>query len=175
MQLRGQYKLIVADPYRGCVRGQRIGRLGLEPLWEAGAPDSLLILWAGLAGEALLDGRVHGLLGLYEYESLAVHTWERVGAEELGSPPLPVLAPVGVATSELFVIARRGSPDMGRFGQHPHTNSVHVWRAPANPTHKPPGFWAWVEEQAQGPYLAAWTNPQRQGWATYGLQGEIQA
>lgn len=171
MQLRGQYKLIVADPFRSYLRSPFTWAVG-HPLGWAGAPDSLLILWAGLAGEALLDGSVSIWLGNWGYNPLAVHTWERVGGAELGSPPLPKLAPVGVSTSELFVIARRGNPDMGRFGQYPHLNSVHVWRAPANPAHKPDGFWRWVEEQAEGPYLAAWTNPQRQGWDTYGLQGE---
>ncbi len=162
MSRQGMAKVIVADPYRGRMLPTEWEEL--EGLEELGAPDSLLLLWIGVAGIGLLDGSARGYLKALDYEPLAVHTWERVGGEEYGSPPLPMLSTVGLSTSELFIVARRGIPDISRWGMPPHTNSVHVWRAPANPSHKPEGFYRWVEEQAAGPYLALWTNPNRAKW-----------
>lgn len=168
MRLRGQYRVVVADPFRGTLHLPRI-RVAAQPVEEAGARDSLLILWAGLAGSGLLSGDALYYCSAWGYTPVAVHTWERVGKQEHG---LPSLAPVGVTTSELFILAIKGTPDLPLMGLPPHTNSVHVWRAPANPHHKPGGFYRWVEEQAAGPYLSLWSNPIRSHWEYIGHKEE---
>lgn len=128
-----------------------------------------MLLWAGLGGEGLLNGTALYCLEHWGYKPVVVHTWEHTGLEGYG---LPKLTDVGLCSSELFILATKGSPDLSRLGLPPNLGSVHVWRAPANPYHKPQGFYTWVEEQLDGPYLAVFTNPMRPSWDIYLLKEE---